>query len=276
MDIIFEVGLCFLPFENLFIAPSAGWATITPIIFMIYLLFNLRYVIKTISKYKKIFIFIVAGLILSIINYVFNGIEIKNLINALISLAFGIIDFISIDIYFRQKKSNVNKSIKMLLIVYTISLLIGWIQFITIKCDIEVLKMFFTAIEKRTYIKVNRVQFTFTEPSFIGMHLFGILLPTYFATKEKKIQFLVILFSVSSIIFSSSIRILVDIIAIAGILYLLYIVKNRYNKKIVVITAVLVIVGIVSIIVLYNTNTRIKNIMDKGVYGDRITCVKIF
>lgn len=273
MDRIFEIGLCFLPFENLFIAPSAGWATITPIIFMIYLLFNLRYVIKTIYKYKQIFIFIIAGLILSIINYVFNGIEIKNLINALISLGFGIIDFISIDIYFRQKKNDENKSIKMLLIVYTISIVIGWIQFIAIKCDIEVLKIFFTAIEKRTYINVDRAQFTFTEPSFIGMHLFGILLPIYFATKKKNILVLLIIFSVSSIIFSSSIRILVDIIAIIGILYLLYVVKNKYNKKIVVTTVVLFFIGILSITILYNTNTRIKNIMDKGVYGDRITCV---
>ena len=232
MDIIFEIGLYLMPFENLFFAPSAGWATITPIIFFIYLLFNLKLVIKTIYKYKYIFICFLLAIVLSVINYIFVGIEIKNFVNAGITLGLGIIDFISMDIYFRQKQNKVDKCVKILLIVYTISLIIGWLQFITIKLDIEPIKQIFYNIEKRSYIGNNRVQFTFTEPSFIGMHLFGILLPIYLFTKNKKILIFILMFSMSSIIFSSGIRILIDIIAVTSILYIVYLIKNINNNGI--------------------------------------------
>ena len=36
-DIIFLIGIFLLPFENFFFAPSFGWATVTPIIFAIYI-----------------------------------------------------------------------------------------------------------------------------------------------------------------------------------------------------------------------------------------------
>ena len=244
MDIIFEIGLYLMPFENLFFAPSAGWATITPIIFFVYLLFNLKYVVKTIYKYKYIFMFFLAAIILSIINYIFVGIEIKNFINAGITLGLGIIDFISLDIYFRQKQNKIDKCTKILLLVYTISLAIGWIQFITIKFNIEPIKQIFYSIEKRSYMGNNRIQFTFTEPSFIGMHLFGILLPIYLFTKEKKLIILIIAFAMSSIIFSSGMRILIDIISVVSILYIVYLIKNINNKKLMMMTIILILIGI--------------------------------
>lgn len=50
-DIIFSIGIFLLPFENFFFAPSSGWATVTPIIFAIYILFNLD-IRKMIEKAK--------------------------------------------------------------------------------------------------------------------------------------------------------------------------------------------------------------------------------
>lgn len=276
MDIIFEIGLYLMPFENLFFAPSAGWATITPIIFFIYLLFNLKLVIKTIYKYKYIFICFLLAIVLSAINYIFIGIEIKNFINAGITLGLGIIDFISMDIYFRQKQNNIDKCVKILLLVYTISLIIGWLQFITIKLDIEPVKQIFYSIEKRSYMQSNRVQFTFTEPSFIGMHLFGILLPIYLFTKNKKILILILMFTMSSIIFSSGMRILIDIIIVASILYVVYLIKNINNKRVIMTTLILLFIGFLGITILYNTNNRAKNIINNGIYADGSLASRFF
>lgn len=276
MDIIFEIGLYLMPFENLFFAPSRGWATITPIIFFIYLLFNIKYVMKSIYKYKYIFMFFTSAIILSLINYIFVGIEIKNFINAGITLGLGIIDFISMDIYFRQKENKIDKCVKILLIVYAISLAVGWIQFITIKFNIEPIKQFFCIIEKRSYITGNRVQFTFTEPSFIGMHLFGILLPIYLYTKKKTILITIITFSISAIIFSSGLRILIDIAAVIGILYTIYFFKNMKNRKVLITTIVLVIIAILSLTILYNTNPRVKRILSKGIYADGSLASRFF
>jgi len=268
MNIIFEIGLCLLPFENLYIAPSAGWASITPIIFLVYALLNYKYSIKSIYKYRYIFLFVSLGILLSVINYLFVGIEIKNLINATISLGLGLINLISIDVYFRQKKNNINNCVKYLLVVYGISIAIGWIQFLTVKFDIDFLKTFFMIVEKRSYIEFNRIQFTFTEPSFIGMHLFGILLPIFFYTKKKSIIALITVFAISAIIFSSGVRILIDIAAIIIICYFIFFIKNIKNKSVIITTILMIMIAIISVVTLYNTNYRVRNIINKGIYAD--------
>lgn len=265
MDFIFEIGIFMIPFENLFFAPSAGWATITPIIFLIYVLINIKEALRSIFKYKNILFFILIGILLSLINYLFVGIESKNFINASISLGLGIINLLSIDIYFRKKNNKIDKVIKILLISYGISLFIGILQFISIKFDLDKLKNFFILLEKRSYIKYNRVQFTFTEPSFIGMHMFGILLPFFYYTKNKKIIKLIIVFVITSIIFSSGLRILVDTV----VCMLIYILTNIKSKKNFFTIILMLIIAFITIPKIYNSNYRVREIIDAGIYADR-------
>ena len=68
-DIIFDIGLFFVPFENFFFAPSAGWAAISPIIFFVYLMVNIKYMGFIIKKYKNILILIALGIMISLINF---------------------------------------------------------------------------------------------------------------------------------------------------------------------------------------------------------------
>lgn len=264
MDIIFIIGLFLLPFENLIIAPSSGWATLTPIIFFLYVVVNLKEAFKSIYKFKIIFIFIIGAILISLINYIFVGIEFINFINALISLVLGVTNLLSFDIFFRKNNYKINKYIKFLLIAYSISLIVGWIQFCAIKFDINFIKEFFMAIEKRSYITNNRVQFTFTEPSFIGMHLFGVLLLMYIYTKDKRIPILILLFAISSIIFSCGIRILLDIM----ICSILFLILNSSGKTRIISLSCIILVASIGLPILYNNNYRVKIIIDKGVYAD--------
>ena len=268
MDIIFKIGFFIIPFENFFFAPSAGWATLSPILFFVYLLFNIKAALKSIVRYKEIFIFIVASLILSIINYLFVGVNISNFINAYISLGLGCVTLISFDIYFLQKKNKINEAVKMLIIAYLISFIVGWIQFFSIKLDIEPLKNFFVFLDKRDYMIYNRVSFLFTEPSFIGMHMFGVLLPLYIVTKNKKIIALIIAICLSALFFEASVRLIVDILAIITILGVGYIIKNRKSKKVIATSSIVVVLLVIGTIGLYRTNGRIRQILNKGVYAD--------
>lgn len=253
-----------MPFENLIIAPSSGWATLTPIIFFLYVVVNLKEAFKSIYKFKIIFIFIIGAILISLINYIFVGIEFINFINALISLVLGVTNLLSFDIFFRKNNYKINKYIKFLLIAYSISLIVGWIQFCAIKFDINFIKEFFMAIEKRSYITNNRVQFTFTEPSFIGMHLFGVLLLMYIYTKDKRIPILILLFAISSIIFSCGIRILLDIM----ICSILFLILNSSGKTRIISLSCIILVASIGLPILYNNNYRVKIIIDKGVYAD--------
>ena len=96
-----------------FFAPSAGWATLSPLIFAIYIIFNAKKALKSIIKYKEIFIFILVIILMSLINYIFVGINISNSINAIISLGLGCVTLISFDIYLTGKKSKIKKNCKI-------------------------------------------------------------------------------------------------------------------------------------------------------------------
>lgn len=266
MDIIFKLACFLLPFENFFFAPSSGWATIAPLILSMYVLMNFKLAFNSIYKYRKIFTFFSIGIIFTLATYLFTSYTIANFISALISLGLGLVCLLSFDIYFIQRKNNIENIVKVLLYSYYISLIIGWIQYLVIRFNITKLIEIFNLIEKRSYIMYGRVQFTFTEPSFIGMHLFGILLPIYFYARDKKIIKLIILFSISSIIFGSGVRVLLDILIVTSILVLAKI--NFRNAKNIAILIFIPIVLFYSFNWIYNNNYRVRQIVDKGIYAD--------
>lgn len=270
-DIIFQIAIALLPFENFFFAPSSGWATITPIIFALYLLLNFKLLLNEVKKHKNIVIFFIIGMMLSIINYFFVGIHIKNLINSLITLGLGFVSLFSFDIYYTKNK-DINKIIKILLVSYTISLFFGILQYITIQFQIKALHEFFDFILKRNYVQYWRTQYFFTEPSFIGMHVFGILLPIYFISKNKKILILITTFCITAFLFAGGIKIFIDTCAVGIILFVRYLIKNKKYKYIIIIPIVIII----ALTILYNTNERFQDILSKGIYGDGSLATRYF
>ena len=264
-DLIFLIGIFLLPFENFFFAPSNGWATITPIVFAIYILFNFNFreLKKQIRENKKIFYIFAILIIFNLLAYLTKGINVKNVFNALISVGLGFVNIISMYIYY-EKNRNLNILIKLILISYTITLIIGLIEFLTIKFEIHAFYNFFNIIFKRDYLRNNRVQFFFTEPSFIGMHIFGILLPLYLFSKNKKLLELIITYVIASLIFKSGVRIIIDIVVVTVIFLIYTIIK----KKKYILLFVLPLILILTIMISYNTNDRIKKIIDKGIYAD--------
>ena len=277
MDIIFKIAIILLPFDNLFFAPSKGWATITPIIFFIYLLFNIKYIIQLIKKAKKstiilIFISFFTIILLSISAYFLYGIHISSTFDTAVSIFLGICSLLAFDIYFIQKKNKIEDITKLLIQAYMVSIIIGWIQFITIKLNIIPLYKIFDFLSMRNYMNTGRVQFSFTEPSFIGMHIFGVLLPLYLITKEKNILKIIVFFIISNFIFNSSVRFIFDSIIVIIILAIFYMIRHKETKKLVSIIAICI--GI--LLLTYATNTRIRNIVDKGIYADSSLSTRYF
>lgn len=267
MDFLFILAIILLPFENLFFAPSAGWATISPIILFIYVLTNFKYLKQCILNYGKIITYLLIYLFpLSIINYmVIDSTYFGNVLDSLIPLVLGITNLFAFDIYFNQKKHSMNNLVKKILIAYWISLVIGLIQFITIKFNISFLKDFFAFISKRNYLNMRKVQFTYTEPSYIGMHLFGVLLPVYYWVKDKNILKLIVVYAIIGILLSGSVKLILDIFVVVIINI---IIKNLKNKKIIILTIIFVPVLISMFFVVYNNNKRVQKIIDRGVYAD--------
>lgn len=262
-DILFKIAIILMPFENFYFAPSNGWATITPLIFVVYILFNFKYIIDCIKDYKKIICFFILSFFLSIINYFCVGANVGNTINAIISLGLGFVSLFSFSIY-GKKNEKIDDVLKLLIISYSASLIIGIVEWITIKFNIKFIYYISEILSKRNYLQYNRVQFTYAEPSFIGMHLFGILLPIYFISKNKKILCLIIIYGLCSLIFNCSVRVILDIIIVATFCLVYYLIKNKKIKLLIILPLLL----ITSSFIAYNYNPRIKKIVNSGIYAD--------
>ncbi len=269
-DIFFFIGIALLPFENMFFAPSAGWGAITPLVFCIYVFFNFRFLNRVIYKYRKMLFMFFWLILISFFNFAlmenYLSEMVSRFISAFISLGLGIINLVAFDIYFIEKKGNVRKVEHVLLVVYSISLVIGFLQFLAVHANINMIRSLDLFLSKRSYLPYNRIQYTFTEPSFIGMHLFGVLLPFYLYGQNKKLRNLFFVFAISSVVFSSGVRILVDILVIATI-FMIHRINFRKAKNIVILLflATVLIGGSTYV---YNTNARVKQIMDFGIYAD--------
>lgn len=272
MDFLFKLAIFFLPFDNLFFAPSAGWATISPIIFFIYVIFNLKYILKIIKKYKAIFLIIVLLLVMSFMNFAFVGYNSNAMLDAIYTLFLGLCTLMAFEIYFVQKQNKLDSIYKLVIVAYALSLVYGWIQYFSFKFGLESINSLIDFVSKRNYLRVGRIQFSFTEPSFISMHIFGILLPLYFMRKNKKILCLIVLFVLSNLFFASSIRFLLDmVVAVAICLFLYFLRKKQY-----LLIIFLAIFSFFTVNILANYNPRVHNILEKGLYADSSLASRYF
>ena len=158
-DIFFLIGLFLLPFENFFFAPSAGWATITPILFALYIALNLGKVLN-VKANKDCLYFSTIIVLVNLIAYARLGFNVKNIINSLISLGLGFTSYFAMYIYYKKNKT-VDKIAKIIFIGYAITFVIGLIEYLTVKFDVQTLYSFFQFVFKRNYLKYDRVQFFF-------------------------------------------------------------------------------------------------------------------
>ncbi len=269
-DLVFYLGVFFIPFDNLFFAPSAGWATIAPIILFCYVLLNLKYV--TVNFKVIIIAFLVA--ILSLINYISFSPTAEGLFDCVSTLCLGIAFYLAINIFFLKKNNSAKLFLQILFIAYTIAFCYGLISLLNLPA-FESFRMLF---EKRNY--EGRLQYTFTEPSFISMHLYGVMLPCIFIFKKyvhevKKLKILLLCYVVITCVFGASARFYLDTLVVAAILFVQWIVHVKSVKNALIGMSVAVIVSMAGIVFVFSQE-RLRTILDLGVYADASLASRFF
>lgn len=282
LDFIYKLAIMLIPFDNLFFAPSRGWATISPILFFIYNVLNIKSTLYIIIKKEyKVVIVIYFLVTYSFGLYLINGIELSNFIDAIQSIILGISFYIAIINRYVIKKNNLEKDICILIKAYYASFIYGLIKYISLELNINSLLNLFKVIEKRYY---DRVAFSFTEPSFIAMHVFGVMLPVYYLTKgrknKKNIIILIILFSILTIVSKSTTRFIIDILFIT-IIFIGYLIFNKeikikYKAIAIYFLTFFMILSPIFLIKLIDSNTRFKNIIEQGIYADSSLASRYF
>lgn len=125
------------------------------------------------------------------------------------ALVSGLACLSSLDIAFRLKRLDWDKAITLVVVVYWIAFAVGVVQWLDSRYGIDAVTRLFQNIMERNYVP-RKPQFLFAEPSYIGMHVFGILLPLFWLTRRRSLAVLVLVYALGSAVMGVGVRILID------------------------------------------------------------------
>ncbi|KGE71131.1 hypothetical protein [Spirochaeta lutea] len=282
LDQFYRLILFTIPFDNLFFAPSAGWATITPMLAAVWVILRLALGIRIervvlLRQYAVLLGFIA----LVSIPVVFYPIQIGNYISSLFTIVLGFSVFLLF--YFRYiiDGRSLEEDVETLIFAYTISIIYGVIKLFVHFLDINLFKSIFIFIEKRY---TPRMGFTFTEPSFISMHVYGVLFIVYSALKNElaktKVRWLMGTMVLLGTITFSSMRLLLDsVVFITIYLFITAFMPQKSLKKSILSTLV-ILLGVLGWFLLFEPVLekipRLANIVSAGIYSDGSLASRFF
>lgn len=271
MELLFKLAVFFIPFDNLFFAPSRGWATISPILFAFYAITNLKELTQSIKVNSKYVFLIVIIAIYSSTLYLFYKPDMANTIDGIVTISFGILLYLSLHIRYIIKEKDIKKDVKILIFAYSLSFLYGLVKFAALKGGVGFVLSAFNLIEKRYY---SRLAFSFTEPSFISLHIAGVLYLVCISIKDKllkkKLIILISLFCALTLISGDSARFLVDFVVILTLVVAKFLVqkKIKFSKKMIVFILIIFISGGLALQI--QGNTRVTKMLNGDTYTDMI------
>lgn len=272
MDVLFRIALFLIPFDNLFFAPSTGWATVAPLFFFGYALLNYRLIIKYLKSEKYIIQLFLFAAFYTALLWCMNGLTVQAAVDSLQTMVLGVSFYFALVIRYGSG-NKIDKDAKVLITAYGCSCIYGVIWLIS-KSFFPGFFVLFHALEKRHYA---RMCFSFTEPSFISIHIIGVLLLfSYFVhdiNLRKRIYKLSFLMLAFAMIFGGSARLLIDLVVLIVLLGIKYLIKN---KKYIIRNALIVLLSMGAVFMLFNQSARMQTILENGVYADPSLAARFF
>jgi hypothetical protein len=262
---LFRLGLFTIAFDNLFFAPSRGWATISPLIFFIYVIVNYRKVKIT----RNLLIAILFCILYQTIILFVNEIHMLALVDEIQAIVLGMSFYFALKVRYDDKLPFVgalmNDDAKYIYYGYLFGFIYGATWLISNKYYLGLSEVF-QIVEKRYY---NRLSFSFTEPSFITLHVYGVLWLFLYLVHDSKLRIKIILLGLGYLLLTifngSSGRAIIDTLVFLMLIYIKVIFnsqKSVYSK--------LVISTFVSSMCIFilSTSQRINSIINSGIYTD--------
>lgn len=263
-DYIFYAALALLPVDGTVIGIRMPyWSPISPILFLCYVCLNWRLLHTAARPYLGFMLFPITVL-LPLSAFAWSTYHFRLITT--ITTALGILGFLScllsLHIAFSIKKLSTSFAASIIGAAYWVAFVVGVIEFLALRLDIHSLRSYFAHLMLRPY---NRPQFLFAEPSYIGMHVFGVLLPTYWMTKNKRLRTLVFTFVIGAFLIGSGLRIIIDS-AIACVLWSLPHIKfNSRRNRLITIGGAASLIAATALVLSFNE--RAANIIHHGLIG---------
>lgn len=270
--LLFYAGLVAIPFDNLPFAPSSGWATIAPMIFFAYVCFNLPQLAR-VRFNVPLALGAFAVVTLQCANIFVHGVTLDALLDALFTFVLGLFFYFALIIRYEQQKASFNRDATVLYRAYLVAFAYGLVWLFA-DAFMPSLLDWLNSIERRPY---SRLAFSFTEPSFISLHVFGVLfLYTYFVSDRKLVRKMLVLgglFLLLAIVTRSSARGIVDAVVFLGLLLVRTTwVDRKHSARNIMLWVVIIGLGLAAVL----SSSRIQSILLGGINTDGSMASRFF
>ena len=189
-------------------------------------------------------------------------------------------------IAFNIKRIPWRTPLRILIAAYWVSFAVGVVQWLSIHLHFKPLINYFSHLMYRQYIDDSSVwgggrpQFLFAEPSYIGMHLFGVLLPLMWLMRgrdriyAKRLRNLIVVYAIGSVLMQAGTRIVLDSVVA---LLVAIIVHNSWCDKKQRVRGIAQLLGAVMLGLLgVLADSRLSSIAENGAEGDGSFFARIY
>lgn len=274
-DVLLVMALITLPVDGTRLGVTMPyWTPIAPVFFTLYVLCNLRLFLRSMRQYLGFFLFLPLLVAVSFFGWLTVGFHGMYVFQTMFALVSGLACLASLDIAFRWKRLDWNRAVTLIVVVYWVAFMVGVLQWLDSRYGIEPVTFLSQHLMERNYVP-RKPQFLFAEPSYIGMHIFGILLPLFWLTRRKSLALLVLVFAFGSACMGVGVRVLIDTV-IALLLWA--VIEIRWNRARNIIAAFAGI-GAISIggTLMLLRNARVQSLLQHGLMqGDFSMLARIF
>ena len=192
----------------------------------------------------------------------------------------------AIAIAFNIKRIPWRTPLRILIAAYWVSFAVGVVQWLSIHLHFKPLINYFSHLMYRQYIDDSSVwgggrpQFLFAEPSYIGMHLFGVLLPLMWLMRgrdriyAKRLRNLIVVYAIGSVLMQTGTRIVLDSVVallVAVIVYNSWCDKKQRVRGIAQLLGA-VMLGLLGVL----ADSRLSSIAENGAEGDGSFFARIY
>ena len=278
-DLLFYLALLSLPIDGTRLGLYAPfWTPIAPWLFLAYALVNWRELPSVYRHFRVWFLFPAALIVLSGLGWATVAFHPVAATESWTAVAGALGTLAATDIAIRVKRLPWRDAVRTILVAYWFAFAVGVAEWLAIALDLGSVRSYFDQLMSRSYIPFDsrwgggRPQFLFAEPSYIGMHLFGVLLPLMWLMRNldriyvKRLRNLIVVFAAGSVLMGAGVRIILDSL-VAIIIVIVERVRWRdpqARQRGVIGLTVTALIGAASIAI----NGRLNSIAANGMEGD--------
>jgi hypothetical protein len=264
-DLLFYLALVLLPVDGTVAGVSLPyWSPLSPWFFLAYAVANWRVFGRVFRRYAAFMLLPVLLALMSVYGWMTMGFHAAAAAKSIGSVVLGLACLASLEIALRIKRLDWRPMVTVLVAAYSFAFLVGVLQWASARWQINDVRVFFGRLMLRQYAVV-RPQFLFAEPSYIGMHLYGVLLPVYWLARDRRVASLIPVFACGAVFMGAGTRIVIDTV-VAGVLWVVADVnlRRRWTKTGVIGAAGGIALATTGVVIAVLRDPRLGRIASQG------------